>query len=199
MINEKFGRLKVILKSSTKKHNRTSYECLCDCGNMIIVTSNALKSGNTTSCGCLRKDFNNRETHGLRDHKLYNVYNNMIARCYNEKFKYYYRYGGRGISICKEWLYEFICFYNWAISSGWEDGLEIERVNNDGNYEPSNCKWVTRKQNVRNRNNTSMIEISGNKVPLAEVAEKLGLKYSTLWQRIYKLKWPIERAINTVY
>lgn len=199
MINEKFGRLEVILKSNIKKHNRVTYECICDCGNMILVTGNALKSGNTTSCGCLRKDFNNRETHGLRDHRLYNVYHNMIARCYNEKFKFYYRYGGRGIIVCKEWFDEFICFYNWAISSGWEDGLEIERVNNDGNYEPTNCKWVTRKQNVRNRNNTSMIEISGNKIPLAEVAEKFGLNYGTLWQRIYKLKWPIEKAINTVY
>ena len=142
----KFGKLTVIeLDSSyTKKHKK--WFCECDCGNFTSVFGTNLKQGVTTSCGCQSSRNNARElvkvntTHGLSRSKIYRIYHTMKNRCYKKSSKPYNDYGGRGIIIYNEWLSDFESFQNWAISNGYEEGLTLERIDVNGNYEPSNCK-----------------------------------------------------------
>lgn len=145
---ERFTRLTVIKLSHIK--NRKSYWlCECDCGNEHIVRSDSLKCGNVKSCGCLNMEAKSIK-HGEWGTKLYFVWAGMKQRCTNPKQKHYDRYGGRGISVCEEWqTYE--PFHKWAINAGYKEGLTIDRINNDGNYEPSNCRWVTIAEQQKNK------------------------------------------------
>lgn len=200
-VGEKFGKLKVLKESDFKIHNRVSVFCQCECGNYKSFTIQALKSGNSKSCGCIRKDDTAGRIHGLakrgnKRHPLFTVWTNIKQRCYYKKAINYKDYGARGILICDIWLKGFVSFYNWAIENGWENGQEIDRINNDGNYEPSNCRIVDRKTNVRNRRSTIFIEYKGEIKPLAEWAEITGIKYTILTQRIHKLKMPIDKAFE---
>lgn len=130
----------------------------CFCGNEFETHINRLKSGHASSCGCFRSftSKENNSTHGLSKHPLYKVREGMKARCLVITHHAYARYGGRGIKICDEWLNDFKAFYDWAIANGYEQGLQIDRINNDGNYEPSNCRFVTPKVNIRNQSTTKL-------------------------------------------
>jgi len=127
--------------------------CQCDCEKEVIVDGHSLKLNRTKSCGCFRKDYlkkqKRRLTHGKRFTRIYKTWESMKARCYNPKTERYPRYGGRGIVVCDEWRTNFEAFYNWAISHGYKDELTIDRIDNDGNYEPTNCQWLTRSENSR--------------------------------------------------
>ena len=144
-------------------------------------------------------------THGLgrrgnKRHPLFIVWLNMRQRCYYPKAIKYGDYGGRGISVCGAWLTSVDVFYNWCMRNGWEPGLEIDRVDNNGNYNPSNCRFVDRKTNMRNRRSTLIITHNGISKPLIEWSEIIGVKYSTLKQRIFKLNMPLGKALsNTMY
>lgn len=142
-----YGRLTVI-RDVGRKHNRVLWECTCSCNTVVHVTSNALRKGNTKSCGCLNKEA--ITTHGLSSHPLYKVWRKMIDRCDNKKAKDYRAYGDRGITVCNEW-YSIVTFHSWGIANGWEDGLQIDRKENDGGYTPDNCRFVTRIINMNNR------------------------------------------------
>lgn len=122
----------------------------------------------------------------------------MRARCNAEYRKDYERYGGRGIKVCNEWEGDFVPFRDWALSNGYKEGLEIERVDNDGDYEPSNCAWVTRKEQVRNRSNSVNLTYKGKTLPLIEWCEFYGVKYRTAYGR-YKKGWRFERIFNLTY
>jgi hypothetical protein len=196
LIGIKFNRLTVLKKSENKIHNRLSVDCKCDCGNLFSATINSLKTGNTKSCGCIRIEKPNQLKHGLRSHKLFNVYSNIKQRCYNGNSKNFNNYGGRGITICDEWKNSFINFYNWCINNGWNADLEIDRMDNNGNYSPNNCRCVSRVINVRNRRNTLKIIFNNQEKSLSEWADIIGVSYSTLSQRIFKLKIPLEKAMS---
>lgn len=144
-----FGRLTVIEKSVTGKHGHWSWRCICSCGKEVIARGAALKNGTTRSCGCLQKIIATK--HGMcKNRPLYSCWFNMINRCSNSKSQSYKYYGARGIKVCPEWK-NIKTFCDWAIGHGYKDDLEIDRINTDGNYEPKNCRFVTKQVNCLNR------------------------------------------------
>lgn len=165
-------------------------KCVCDCGNIVIARWSALINGTTKSCSCLRNEnakISQKKTfttHGLTKHPLHRRWDNIKTRCYNEKSKSYKDYGGRGITICSEWLNDFMAFYNWALSNGWKRGLTIERKNNDGNYEPSNCIWIAKSEQSRNRRSNRWLEYDGKRMLLCDWALYLNVRYSNIWNML---------------
>ena len=153
LTGKKFGKLTVIKYYGSNKYKRALWLCKCDCGNIKVIVGNSLISGLTISCGCYNKESASKRftKHKLSSCKLYKVWHGMKTRCYDKNFIYYCNYGGRGIKICDEWKNNFTTFYNWAIANGYKEGLTIDRINNDGNYEPSNCRWATRAEQNRNK------------------------------------------------
>lgn len=147
-VGEKYGMLEVIEQADTIKHpnGNTSicWKCRCDCGNEITVIGSNLQSRHTTSCGCLKRLFPNATRHGESGTRLYHIWVNMRQRCNNPKNNNYKNYGGRGIEVCGEWEADFAIFGKWAIQNGYADNLTLDRIDNDGNYEPNNCRWTTR-------------------------------------------------------
>lgn len=118
----------------------------CGCGTKFTAKVNSVKTGDRKSCGCILN--NDKKTHNLTSHPLYRKWSGMITRTTNKKEKCFNRYGGRGISVCEEWKNDFKKFYDWAINNGYKKGLTIDRINNDGNYEPNNCQWLTMRENT---------------------------------------------------
>lgn len=150
-----FGRLYVVSRLENDKHRKTRWLCQCSCPNKteLNVSGNCLLSENTKSCGCLRIENNRivRISHGKSNSRIYKVWQSMKDRCYNKSCSDYKNYGGRGILICDEWLNNFQTFYDWAIINGYSEVLTIDRKDNDGNYEPSNCRFVDRDTQNKNR------------------------------------------------
>jgi len=142
---------------------RRVVEAECDCGVTRMYLANSLRTGATTSCGCFQRQ-NTSEihtTHGLSKHPLYLVHQEMLKRCYIESTKAYKDYGGRGIGVCDEWQSDFISFYNWAVNNGYQTGRSLDRINNDGHYEPSNCRFADRATQSRNKRGTRMYTAFG--------------------------------------
>lgn len=126
--------------------------CRCVCGTTRVVSLNCMRSGGSISCGCVHSlHGEGKRRHGLYKHGAYRVWAGMRARCHSETHVRYKDYGGRGISICQEWRRDPVAFVKWAEANGYAEGLEIDRIDNDGNYEPSNCRFVTPSQNCQNR------------------------------------------------
>jgi hypothetical protein len=145
----KIGKLQVIDRA-----NKSGYWlCKCDCGKEIIVATYNLKRKTVKSCGCYRKERckDISKKHNMSNSRLYMIYNHMKSRCNNPNDKRFNCYGGRGIKICEEWENDFMNFYNWAINNGYNDNLTIDRIDNDKGYSPSNCRWLTRSENNKNR------------------------------------------------
>ena len=152
LIGVKFTRLTVLKKEKANNHGKIMWLCLCDCGNKSHVSTGSLNSKSIMSCGCLRRE---RIKESLTKHsscgsKVYNTWRAMTYRCSCKNGKNYKDYGGRGITVCKDWL-NASNFIKWATSNGYCEGLQIDRINNDGNYEPSNCRFVNARDNVLNQ------------------------------------------------
>ena len=170
--------------------------CKCDCGNRTVVRANNLKSGAVKSCGCLQKK-SVVKTHGMSKTKLYYIWRDMIERCESKKSKSYKDYGYRGIGICEEWRRDFIHFYNWSVASGYQEGLTIDRIDFNKGYCPENCRWITKGEQAKNRRMNYKIEYNGEIKTLQELCDELKLNYKRVHNRINKLGWSLERAINT--
>jgi hypothetical protein len=158
LTNKVFGRLTVISKvEDGSKSVNFKWNCVCVCGNEIVVFGGNLRRNHTRSCGCLQSDElrERSTTHGLRKHQLYKVWHWMIQRCYCEYSTSYKNYGARGISVCDEWRYSVENFF-LDMSNGWAKGLQLDRINNNGNYCKENCRWVTPKENNRNTRKTKL-------------------------------------------
>lgn len=157
LAGQKFGRLTILYKSGKSKNGHSIYSCLCDCGKRVDIFGTNLKMGYTKSCGCLRKEvtINKNYKHGDARKKsttrLNQTWQNMKARCHNPNANEYNRYGGRGIEVCSEWKNSYIVFKIWALKNGYQDDLTIDRIDNNGNYEPSNCQFITLSENIKNR------------------------------------------------
>jgi hypothetical protein len=201
--NDKYERL-TIAELSRKKGTRGEkyYECKCECGAKVTVSMRHLISGHTKSCGCYLRERsieNGRKgTHHKSKTKLFRIWTGMQTRCFNPNHEQYHNYGGRGISICTEWLGKegFEKFYNWAVSNGYAEGLTIERMDVDGNYEPTNCTWITSREQQLNRRDTVFIAYNGKTQPLKRWAEELGVLYITLYWRYKHSGWPLEKIMS---
>lgn len=194
LTGQRFGRLIVAgisRKVQSGKRERYYWECSCDCGKTKNIRTDCLTSGLVRSCGCLKKEqdavnLTKNHRHKLSNTRIWHVYYSMLHRCYNENDSRYSDYGGRGISVCEEWKNSFDAFAKWAIENGYTEGLQIDRINNNGNYEPENCRWVDIKTNCRNRRSNVIVSYKGKEMTLVEASEKSGLSYSTLrsrWER----------------
>lgn len=192
LIGKRFERL-VVLKQTEdyvvpSGRHHPQWLCQCDCGNIVEVLGDSLKSGHTKSCGCLRED--NLKTvaitHGDSYSKLYGVYTSIIDRCYNPNNKRFKDYGGRGIIVCDEWKDSYLNFKTWAISSGYKEGLSIDRKDNNLGYNPSNCRWTTRIVQQNNMRRNHIVEHNGQSKTIAEWSRELNIKYDKLWKFIKK-------------
>jgi hypothetical protein len=187
-MNEVFGRWQVLGRDGNKA------KCLCSCGTIKSVNYYSLKCGDSTSCGCRRKEVSSTltKTHGLSNSPTHKVWMKMNARCNNPNYPEYYLYGGRGIKVCERWSQ----FENFL-----EDmkerpvGLQIDRIDVNGPYAPDNCRWVTQLVNSRNKRNSVMITWNGVTLHIAEWAEKLGIKYKTIKTR-YRQGWSVDRMLS---
>lgn len=193
LTGRRFGEL-VCLKLLQKRSaaERSRWLCRCDCGGTAKVFATNLKKGNTATCGCRVR----RGAHGKSKSPLYKVWSSMKHRCSNPNNAHYKNYGGRGVSVCDDWV-EFAPFYKWAISSGYEKGLTLERKNNDGNYSPKNCTWIPKPAQSLNRRTNLKIDLRGEVVDLKTACRRLGLNYGMVRNRIKNLGWSIEAALKT--
>lgn len=189
--------LEVIKSIPNGKFKATGFKCKCDCGNEAVVIASMVVIGRIRSCGCMlnkRSPFR-KAKHGYAHTLIYKLFGGMKLRCYGKHRESYKHYGGRGIIICEEWLNCFVSFYNWAVENGWQKGLEIDRINNDGNYEPSNCRFVTTKENSNNRRTTRVLNLNGVKLSLVDWSNKLGIHPDTLRGRLRR-GWDIKKTLT---
>lgn len=177
----KFGKLTAKKPVGKNKKGQIIWLCKCDCGKMCEIPSSSLVSGNSKSCGCSRRK--NGEIH---NHRLYNIWRGMKNRCYNSSHMAYENYGGRGIEICEEWKNDFQTFYKWAVENGYSDNLTIDRINNDGNYEPNNCRWITQKEQCNNTRRNIYVTCDGKTNTISEWIRVIGVSRRVMENRIKK-------------
>lgn len=197
LVGQKFGRLLVIERATSEK-GHTRWLCRCDCGKECIVYGSSLKSNNTRSCGCYKVENAKKLYSTVRqnDKKLYSVWNGIKQRCLNKNSKSYHNYGGRGIKIDEKWADNYESFYNWAISSGYKKGLEIDRIDNNGDYCESNCRFVNKETQANNKRNVKLYTINGETKSLPQWCRDYNIDYYLVRQRVYKLGWSIENALS---
>ena len=200
-VGYRHGRLTVISKAD---HGITLYKCGCDCGNEREMTPYYFTR--YLSCGCLEKE--NREnlgahniTHRMTETKLYHTWCKMKERCYNPNIEHYNKYGGRGITICDEWRYSFEAFRDWAYSAGYDETLNrkqqsLDRIDVNGNYDPTNCRWISHKEQCRNRTNNVFLPYNGSLITVAEFCEINGITYSSFVSRRLKKGLTSDRIID---
>ena len=191
-----YGRLTIIqeakymhYKDNGRIKKLRRFKCLCDCGKQTIVFLSNLRSGITKSCGCLREEIITK--HGMNATSEYKCWQNIRERCNNKKYIGYYNYGGRGITVCDRWMK----FENFYKDMRGKPGPEysIDRIDNDGNYEPENCRWATQEQQANNRSSNVLIKFKNKTQNIKQWSNELGINYGTLQKRIEK-GWPIEKA-----
>ena len=194
LIGEKFGRIKVLkwIPISERENKRKCYLCQCDCGNIFPCRKDLLKEGRRVSCGCYNREISKAgitKKHGKYQSRLYSIWHKIKERCLNPNVKEYKNYGGRGITICDEWLRDFQVFYDWSMSHGYEDNLSIDRIDVNGNYEPDNCRWITNLKQQNNRRDNIFLDCNGEKLTVAELSRKYDIPYPTMidWVKRQKL------------
>lgn len=194
VIGQKYGRYTVLSEAERAKRLRRVL-CRCDCGTERVVLLGSLRSGHTKSCGCLRDELATEQgrTHGHSWTPTWKIWIGMLARC-SEKARGVSaaRYFERGIRVCERWR----SFENFLADMGERpDGMQIDRIDNDGNYEPGNCRWATQRQNCRNRRTNRMLTMHGETLSMAEWADRTGMSMFTIATRLSR-GWPVERALK---
>lgn len=197
LLGQRFGKLTITAllgKRQVGKERRDCCRVRCDCGQEFQAIIKALRSGNTRSCGCLRKDTLTRHggTKGKKFTGAYGSWADMMKRCLNPNAKQFLNYGGRGIGVCERWQ----CFDNFLADMGQRPpDTSLDRINNEGNYEPGNCRWATRVQQNRNTRQNQYIEFNGERLCITEWAVRMGIGPGTVRYRI-RQGWPTELALT---
>lgn len=170
--------------------------CKCDCGNETWVKPNNLKNNSVKSCGCIRANVN--KIHGMSHTRIHNIWSKMIERCFDSNSKMYKWYGKRGISVCGEWKGTdgFLSFMKWSLENGYSENLTIDRIDNNGNYCPENCRWTDKITQANNTRANKKIEYNGEIHTIAEWSRIVEIPYYTIEQRILKLNWNIGEALG---
>ena len=192
---KRFGRLIALFKTENNKRNKAMWVCSCDCGKYVIEQASTLLYGKVNSCGCLQKEWyaNRSEQTGEKSHlykhgmchtRINSIYRKIKQRCLNKNDSAYNHYGGRGIKICKEWEDSFEAFCDWSFRNGYAKNLTIDRIDNDGDYSPDNCRWVDMKTQQNNRGNNTIIEINGIRKTVAEWCDEYETNYKLAYKRI---------------
>lgn len=200
LTGQRFGRLLVIGECGRSKDGQKVYLCRCDCGNETKVRSGNLRRGTTKSCGCINRESvakRNKDSakHGGCGTRLYRIWYDMRQRCRYDKSINWHLYGGRGISVCDEWAESFDAFREWAKSSGYQDGLQLDRIDNDGDYSPINCKWSTVSEQGNNRRTCIYVTIDGDTKSVSEWCKVTGVNRMTAYNRIRR-GWEPETAVT---
>ena len=197
-VGQKFNRW-TILSECEKKGDKRCFACKCDCGTISKVRLGTLRKGDSKSCGCLQREFavelgRSALKHGQSRTRTYQTWSDIKQRCLNPKNTNYLNYGGRGISMCSEWL-AFPVFTEWALSNGYKNDLTIERIDNNGDYAPLNCTWIKKSRQIRNQRRNHRITYKGRTRILVDWAKEKGLKKATLTSRI-RHGWSVEKALT---
>ena len=196
-IGKKFNRWEVISYKGRDNNGKHSFECRCDCGNIKTIPLGNLKTGASKSCGCLNyeklKGNTHNKKHGMSFSKEYNSWRAMLDRCENKNYREYIEWGGRGVKVCERW-HDFENFYNDMGKR--PNGMTLDRIDNNGNYEPSNCRWATAKVQGNNRRSNTLITYNGETRTLQQWADKVGIKANTIHNRIANLGWEIGEALS---
>lgn len=203
LTNQRFGKLLVIRYFGKANDGHSIWLCQCDCGNTTRVATNSLRNG-TKSCGCILTKINkqrNKEKcnfykHGKTNTRLFTIWHSMKQRCTLPTSEHYKDYGGRGIKVCDEWK-DFESFYEWAMANDYKENLTLDRIDNNGNYEPNNCRWTTRKVQANNTRHNHLITYNGETHTISEWSEIVGIRSDTIAKRINKYKWSNEKALTT--
>jgi hypothetical protein len=203
LIGKKFNNW-VVIGEAEKNNGMIKWKCRCICGKEKIVYQRHLKSGASKSCGCYRDKITSTRMkmnnpaiikHNMHKSRLYSIWSNMKHRCYNKNNNHYKTYGGIGVKVCSEWQ-EFNSFKEWALNNGYNDKLTLDRIDVNGIYEPSNCRWITIQEQQYNKRTNHYITYNGKTQTLTEWADELGINRNTLDARINRGHWSIERALN---
>lgn len=200
LTGQHFGKLTVIEFAGYAPNRKTLWRCKCGCGRETIVKTNALRNGETKSCGCLRTQASSEthRKHGMSETRLYRIWIGMKARCLNPNVPCFPNYGGRGITVCAEWTESFDPFRDWALANGYRDNLTIDRIDVNGNYCPDNCRWVSMKTQCENRSNNNLLKLDGETQPVSVWAERIGVSADLLYSRKRK-GWTDERILKTPF
>lgn len=193
-----FDRLYVEEKSEQKsKEGRAIWVCSCSCGNKVLVDTKSLTTRTTKSCGCYSKEVHSRifTKHGASRSKLYFVWNDMKSRCSDINALPYKDYGGRGITVCDEWISSFEEFQQWALSNGYQQGLTLDRIDVNKGYSPENCRWVTMKAQCNNKRNNRFITYNGETHTISEWSEITGINKAVIRYRL-NAGWDIKDALT---
>ena len=212
---QKFGRLTVIeldhvehtIDNSGKTCNKEYYKCVCECKNEVIVLKDYLKNGHKRSCGCLHKEVTREKflgankTHGMSETRLFYIWKTMKVRCNCKTNKNYKYYGGRGITICQEWLEDFMNFYNWSIANGYNENapknaITLDRIDNNKGYCPENCRWTSQKVQANNNRHNHPITYNGETKNIGEWAEVFNLTRHIILNRLRK-GWSLDKTFMT--
>ena len=199
LLGKKFGQLTVIEQLPTNSHGEKKWLCVCDCGNKHEATSYNLAHGKTTRCAeCSYKAIAKKNiTHGRTPKHMFYCYTNMKTRCYNQNYYLFQHYGGKGITVCNEWLGEngFQNFRKWSFENGYSEKMSIHRIANEKVYSPDNCRWTTMTVQQNNRTNNRMITVNGITDTMANWSRKNGIPYSTVQQRLAR-GWSEQDAVT---
>lgn len=210
LINKRFGLLVVVEEAPTRKRSNggsiTMWHCKCDCGKELDVIANSLLRGRTKSCGCAKSKIISEKTakHRGIDDRLYHVWAGMKGRCYNHQNQSYQYYGGRGISVCEEWAESYAAFRDWATANGYDPNAEvgkctIDRIDNNGDYTPTNCRWVGMDVQSTNKHPSGKaikIEYCGQLKTIKDWSEITGISSGAIRERLRR-GWSVENALAT--